>query len=1039
MLIRVRGYNAGIKQYLEDGQKKDRDMERDEMDERVILAGDLQLTHDIIESIDTDAERYVTITMSFKEDYIDPKVLENIIVDFERFAFAAYRRDEYTFYAEAHLPKIKSYTNRKNGEPVERKPHVHIVVPTYNLMSGLRLDPFGLVDNQQRYMEAFQEHINHKYGLASPRDNRRVEFTDASEMISRYKGDVFEGSNSDPKARILQAVLARGIDSYADFREMLAEFGETRTRNAGRPGEYENVKLAGAAKGINLKEYVFSREFIELPAARKQEALDTKYSPRYDTAGQPKPTPAPLLALLQEWDTVRSKEVKYLNGAFRARYREMSAEDRMKILAERENNFYQRYESEATNDRSNGTDIRLGRTDGGRTRGNSRDAEAERTAARQGQERRAQLERFEPGAEWDSEYDPDADRPRPPPQPSHRMRNLQSLGVDGEPDRGAVLLPDNARHQLGVERPQTLDALRWRGTRGGTRGAGRELDWRYELAAEYARYELATDAEQSAMNAAGATKLTRRYDQLKGGGKLPPEFTGEQRPKSLHRTPSLSATPSLNPQSHDRRAARPRRSQMPHDQAARLAGEYETGKGGSRLRGRRPIDRPRRLGDVGPDPEQRDGVSVPSSGRRPRRARNTATGREADTLLGQLERNLHEDRQQRAAAPRTEFQEIKQELDADRLLASLAHSHGVIPEKYQITRGRDGADRIKAGGRNLNVSDFLTKELNLPWTEAARIMRETYREQVGNDPEYLARQTPQQLFWREYQDYRKQQLIDFRNSWLAQGTSERQRKAGIRDVYARQRSQIQDNPALSPAQKKAAMSVARMNRIEKESELRAAIAIERADLKANTRYRIDDHYREFLADRAQAGDERALHELRRVQRSARPDPEPAARVEATQPEQNTIIYRGPAITHEVHRNGDVTYLRDGRAVLEDEGRSLRLWEADDGSVELSLRLAKHKFGDTLELKGPEEFRHAAARIAAQANLRVEFTDQALNDVMNEHRAALEAQLQEAKDRERAREQAIRQIAREVLKPQPAEPTQGIAPGDGPEVDPGVER
>ena len=55
MLIRVRGYTGGIKEYLEDGQKKGREMERDEMDERVILAGDLELTNEIIESIDTDA------------------------------------------------------------------------------------------------------------------------------------------------------------------------------------------------------------------------------------------------------------------------------------------------------------------------------------------------------------------------------------------------------------------------------------------------------------------------------------------------------------------------------------------------------------------------------------------------------------------------------------------------------------------------------------------------------------------------------------------------------------------------------------------------------------------------------------------------------------------------------------------------------------------------------------------------------------------------------------------------------------------------
>ena len=44
-----------------------------------------------------------------------------------------------------------------------------------------------------------------------------------------------------------------------------------------------------------------------------------------------------------------------------------------------------------------------------------------------------------------------------------------------------------------------------------------------------------------------------------------------------------------------------------------------------------------------------------------------------------------------------------------RLLAAVARSHGVIPEKYQVSKAKDGSDRIKCGTRNLNVSDFLTR------------------------------------------------------------------------------------------------------------------------------------------------------------------------------------------------------------------------------------------------------------------------------------------------------------------------------------------
>jgi hypothetical protein len=37
MLIRISGHHDGIKEYLEKGQKQDREFSRDAMDERVIL------------------------------------------------------------------------------------------------------------------------------------------------------------------------------------------------------------------------------------------------------------------------------------------------------------------------------------------------------------------------------------------------------------------------------------------------------------------------------------------------------------------------------------------------------------------------------------------------------------------------------------------------------------------------------------------------------------------------------------------------------------------------------------------------------------------------------------------------------------------------------------------------------------------------------------------------------------------------------------------------------------------------------------------
>ena len=103
MLVRVGGGTAGIKQYLEDGRKQGRGQTRDELDERVILSGDLEITDLVIDHFDSAGDKYWHVTLSFKEDEISRETLQAITEEFRQFAFAAYRDDEYTFYAEAHL------------------------------------------------------------------------------------------------------------------------------------------------------------------------------------------------------------------------------------------------------------------------------------------------------------------------------------------------------------------------------------------------------------------------------------------------------------------------------------------------------------------------------------------------------------------------------------------------------------------------------------------------------------------------------------------------------------------------------------------------------------------------------------------------------------------------------------------------------------------------------------------------------------------------------------------------------------------------
>ncbi len=1017
MLIRVRGYHDGIKAYLEKGQKQDREFERDEMDERVILAGDLELTNDIIQSMDTEAERYINVTLSFKEDDVSREVLAEIVREFETFAFAAYRPDEYNFYAEAHVPRIRSYADRRSGEFVERKVHLHVVIPEVNLLTGRRLEPFGKVDRHHRFLEAFQEHINAKYGLASPKDNRRVQFTDASEMISRYKGDVFEPMNRELKAAILEALVSRNVTRYEDFRALLVEFGETRTRNAGREGEYENVKPAGAAKGVNLKEFVFSREFVELDADGKRDALDRNVHAEYIEPGVPRATPQHYLDALSEWNDTRAREIKYLNSgsSFYKTYQAASPAEQRRILDHREQRFY---------DAAGGLNERTRRSIGGP--GDWRDWRQQHWR----EPERAQHDvrgRWRRGADHD--LDARFDRARPPSGSTHRVRGVPGRSVDGDAARRQMLLPADALLELGNQQADRIDALRWTGDRertgreqleAGSRwraGADRDFDGGFDYpmpmtglpwpgnqpgsvslldaiaARMYSVWDGADDAGRARLAATAAEKFMRAggpfgdrnqpgepfgLNPALGGGRLPASFGARAEIRSLADVQSFDAIGSL-----------------PFEPAS-----ADDGRAALRFNSRA----------------------------------RTATGREADTVRDQFARDLVESRSVRRAREHAEFAEIRATLDASRLLAALAFSHGLIVGKYAIGKGADGSDRIRAGSRNLNVSDFLTKEMNLPWVEASQLLRETYRAQTGRSPEHAPRRTPERDLWGEFQAWRATCRGQLRRAWDEQTQHEKERRGAIRATFYSARNALADRMDLRPTDRREQLSAARVSRLEAEAALRDRIAHERDALKAASRRPITDQYRDFLRERAQAGDERALSELRRMQqirlrtghtvgaddgRAVTFNAPPHDVKRSVACDRNEIIYYGPSITYEVRASGEVDYRKDGAAFLVDEGRTLRLWDSEREAIEIALRFAQQKFGSTLSLSGPEAFQAAAARVAADTRMRIVFEQPELESIRQVRLAEIDAEAQERRTAQREREAWERDALRDVVQnPEP---------------------
>jgi len=329
MLIRIDGYNDGGKEYLEEGQKSDREYSRDELDERVILYGDLDLTQMIYQQIfDKGQERYATLTLSFREDDIPYKTLIAVTQELKQFLMYAYEDEEYNFYAEAHLPKVKEIADKKTGKMIKRKPHIHIFIPRKNLLSGNKMNPRGMVKTHVKYFEAFQEYINQKYQLASPRDHIRVDPTNVADVLSRYKGDDFRSKNQAFKKQLVNDVIEKNITHRDDFYTHVASFGETKIRNKGKDNEYIAVKLPGDMKFTNLKETIFQDDFIVRREVKK---------PPLDKAI--------IRDRLREWPQ-RAKEIKYVSKAtpkFRQRYKSASPAEKIHLLAQRQAAFYDQY------------------------------------------------------------------------------------------------------------------------------------------------------------------------------------------------------------------------------------------------------------------------------------------------------------------------------------------------------------------------------------------------------------------------------------------------------------------------------------------------------------------------------------------------------------------------------------------------------------------------------------------------------------------------------------------------------------------------
>ncbi len=144
-------------------------------------------------------------------------------------------------------------------------------------------------------------------------------------------------------------------------------------------------------------------------------------------------------------------------------------------------------------------------------------------------------------------------------------------------------------------------------------------------------------------------------------------------------------------------------------------------------------------------------------------------------------------------------------------------------------------------------------------------MREVYQEQTGRALETTPRQQARAELWKIYQAERQASTAIRKAERQAQAQQRKENQTKhrqtIKTANQHKLDEIRANRSLSPAERKAATSIAKMERIQAEATLREQAQNERERLAAIQSDEYRNGYRNWLAARAQSGDEPALAEL----------------------------------------------------------------------------------------------------------------------------------------------------------------------------------
>ena len=331
MIVKISKGEKGVADYLKTGKKRDSKLTRDEKDDRLPLAGNLDLI-EMSEKYQIKKKNkkynYYHISLSFTSEewsrlYESGNIYE-FIMDFLRLTFPNHDIDELLFYAEAHLPIIKeepyiprpegALENRtlnkkhKNGEPLKREPHIHLIISfenmefTHSVKTGGAIYAKGAAKQQvkaimaksaEKFKRVVNDILSNKYGL----NNIEPLGMDEDQLNKQYESfksaaqKVKKGKEKDTQMKIETDVViepkANTKEHNISVEELLADaknFTADYLLRMIEKDESFKKDYYDRAKRLNA---VDIREFLPMINAKfnitaKPEMVNDKYKVRVD-------------------------------------------------------------------------------------------------------------------------------------------------------------------------------------------------------------------------------------------------------------------------------------------------------------------------------------------------------------------------------------------------------------------------------------------------------------------------------------------------------------------------------------------------------------------------------------------------------------------------------------------------------------------------------------------------------------------------------------------------------------------------------------